>query len=155
MNDVKPSHIVLLASGAVTFLFSFMAWIGGFGRNFSAWNGDIGFSPLSVWPALLGLAVAGLVAAMAFGNVTLPERILTLTWPQIFFIAGLSATLIQIGFLLSVETGGGFGFKFGFWLMTLGSLGLVAGAVMEITGAGNTTGGSSTGQSGQQPPTPF
>ena len=154
MNDVKPSQIVLLASGAVTFLFSFMAWIGGFGQSFNAWSGDLGYSPLSVWPALLGLAVAGLVAAMAFGNVTLPERILTLTWPQIFFIAGLSAVLIQIGFLLSVSTPGGIGFKFGFWLMTLGSLGMIVGAVMEITGAGDTTGGSSAGRP-NQPPTPF
>jgi hypothetical protein len=153
MDNVKPQQIVLLASGAVLFLFSFFAFVtfSGFGSSISrnAWSGDLGLSPLSIFPALLGLAVAGLVAAVAFGNVKLPDRVLTLTWPQLFFTAGFASFFILFGLFLTIETPGGVSFGFGFWLMLLASIGILVGAVMEITQ------GDSSGPAASGPAQPF
>ena len=155
MDNLKPSQIVLLASGAVLFLFSFFAFISisGFGasRSWNAWSGDF-FFPLSTWPALLGLAVAALVAATAFGNVSLPDRVLTMTWPQVVFAAAFASVAILIGFLIMGAPGGA-SFGFGFWLMLLGSIGLTVGAVMELLDADGSSSRPAGGQ--QQPPTSF
>lgn len=143
MDNLKPQQIVLLASGAVLFLFSFLAFYSGGGESRNAWSGDIGLSPLSIFPSLLGLAVAGLVAAVAFGNVSLPDRVLTFTWPQVFFTAGFASFFIHFGFLI-VGAPGGASLGIGFYFMLLASIGILVGAVMEIT-QGDSTNGSAAG----------
>lgn len=160
--SLKPSQIVLLASGAVTFLFSFFAFFKaeGFGgeETFNAWSGDAGTMFMAMWPALFGLVIAGLVAAVAFGNVSLPDRILTFSVPQWIFVLSFAGALIMIGYLLGgglPDFGGSGPDKgFGFWLMLLGSLGLVAGSVMELTDAGAGA-GAAPGSGAGQPPSPF
>ncbi len=153
MDNLKPQQIILMASGAVLVVASILPFLrfSGFGasESRSAWSGDLGLSPLSIFPALLGLAVVGLVAAVVFGNVSLPDRVLTLSWPQVFLTAGFASFLILFGLFLSVETGGGFGFGFGFWLMLLASIGVIVGAVMEITQ------GDSTDPAASGPAQPF
>lgn len=158
----KPSHIVLMASGAVTFLFSFFAFFswedGRDEETFNAWDGDVGTMFMATWPALAGLAVAGLVAAVAFGNANLPDRILTFSIEQWYFILSLVGAVIMVGYLL----GGGMpdlgelepDKGFGFWLMLLGSLGLVAGSVMELLDVSPSSGGGGGGGT-SQPPSPF
>jgi hypothetical protein len=159
--SLKPSQIVLLASGAVTFLFSFFAFFKAEGFNgdetFNAWSGDAGTMFMATWPALFGLVIAGAVAAAAFGNVSLPDRLLTFSIQQWYFILALVGAVIMVGYLLGggVPDFGGTGPDkgFGFWLMLLGSLGLVAGSVMELLDLGPSSTGSNTGAN--QPPSPF
>lgn len=159
--SLKPSQIVLMASGAVTFLFSFFAFfkVEAFGtdESWSAWSGDAGTLFLATWPAIFGLAIAALVAATVFGNVQLPERVLTFTWEQIVFILAAFSALIMIGYLLGGGAGDGVDKGFGFFLMLLGSLGLLAGAVMELLGVGpqEAVGGPGGGGNPNQPPSPF
>lgn len=163
-TSLKPSQIVLMASGAVTFLFSFFAFFKyeAFGEDmtWNAWSGEAGTLFLATWPAIFGVIIAGLVAAVAFGNVSLPDKVLTFSWPQIFFVLSLFSLIIMVGYLLGGGVGDGGPDKgFGFIFMLLGSIGMTAGAVMELLGVGPQDavggGGGAAGGSSGQPPSPF
>lgn len=121
--------------------------------GFSAWSGD-GFSPLSAWPALLALAVAGLVAAIAFANLKLPENLLGFSVPQLLVGLSAAAFLILFGFLITGNEGASWGM--GFWLMFLGSIALLAGTVLQLLGIepGKPATAGGPGPSGA-PPAPF
>lgn len=150
MNDLKPSQIAKIAGGAVTLLFSFFDFVSykGFGSNVSAsaWSTDANLFPLATWPAIFGAIVAGTTAAVAFGNVKLPDPILTLNWKQINFMLSFASLAIMVGFLLANENKG-----YGFWLMFLGVLAYAAGSVMDLLGI--EPGASAAGPTG--PPTSF
>lgn len=155
----KPSQIVLMAGGAVAFLFSFFSFISieGFRGNdvtFGAWSTDANLFPLATWPAIFGLVIAGVTAATVFGNVKLPEPILSFNWKQINFILSFAAILIMVGYLFANESKG-----FGYWLMFLGVIAYTAGSVMELLGieVGGNSSGNSTPQAGGGggPSTPF
>ncbi|CAN5872629.1 hypothetical protein BH23ACT2_BH23ACT2_30250 [soil metagenome] len=147
----KPSQIVIMASGAVTFLFSFFAFFTFFGESRNAWSGDAGTLFMATWPALFGLIAAGLAALGAFAadNVTLPDRVLTFTLAQVTFVLAFTSFVIMFGYLLGGGAGDGAGKGFGFILMLLGSVGLLVGAVMELLGVGENA--TSSGQSGTPP----
>lgn len=153
----KPSQIVLMASGAVTLVFSFLAFYKvdyGFGsdsESFNAWSGDAGTLFLATWPALFGLAIGGLVAATVFGNVSLPERILTFSWKQIYFVLAFAGFIIMLGYLLGGGAPDGVDKGFGFYLMLLGSIGLLAGSVMELLDGDSATPNAGPGTSGGAP----
>ena len=154
----KPSQIVLMASGAVTLVFSFLAFFKidyGFGsssKTYNAWSGDAGTLFMATWPALFGLIIGGLVAATVFGNVSLPERILTFSWKQIYFVLAFAGFIIMLGYMLGGGAPDGVDKGFGFYLMLLGSIGLVAGSVMELL-EGDTAASSAGPSSGT--PNPF
>ena len=153
----KTSQIVLMASGAVTLVFSFLAFFKinyGFGsgsKTYNAWSGDAGTLFLATWPALFGLIIGGLVAATVFGNVTLPERILTFSWKQIYFVLAFTGFIIMLGYLLGGGAPSGVDKGFGFYLMLLGSIGLLAGSVMELLEGDTATSSSGPSTSGGAP----
>lgn len=140
MPNLKPSQIVIMASGAVLFLFSFFEFIGGD----NGWS-DFG---LLTFPALFGLIAAGAVAAVAFGNVKLPEPILTFSVNQILLVLGVTAFLILFGVVIGLPGDKGIGL----YLSLLGSIGLIAGTAMEQLDPS----GNRVGQAGPStPPSPF
>ena len=65
------------------------------------------------------------MAATIFGNVRLPEPILSFNWRQIHFILAFTALVIAVGYLL-VDTGG-VDKGIGFWFDLLGAIGLIVG----------------------------
>lgn len=152
----KPSQIILMAGGAVALLFSFFAFVSvdGFGDSvsFSAWSTDANLFPLATWPAIFGLVIAGVTAASVFGNVKLPEPILSFNWKQINFILSFTAIMIMVGFLFANESKG-----FGYWIMFLGVIAYTVGSVMELLGieVGGKSSGSGAPQAGGGPSTPF
>lgn len=95
----------------------------------TAWSTQFGM-PLFTWPALIGLAVAGLVAADAFSNFDPPE-VAGFSAPQLLTALAFSGALMMVGFLI-MGTEDGQEFGIGFWFMLLGSLALLAGTVMEL-----------------------
>jgi hypothetical protein len=95
----------------------------------TAWSSQFGL-PLFTWPALIGLAVAGIVAADAFTNFDPPE-VAGFSAPQLLTGLAFAGALMMVGFLImGTEEGQTFGI--GFWFMLLGSLALLAGTVMEL-----------------------
>lgn len=151
----KPSQIAILAGGAIVFLFSFFNFVSSpFGDDgFNGWSGDYLF-PLSAFPALFGLIVAGTTAAVLFGNVALPEPIVSFNWKQLNFILAFAALVILVGLLLSTPEGVDLGI--GLIISLLGGIVLLAGAVMDLLGleVGSTSTGGST-QAPGGPTTPF
>ena len=151
----KPAKIVLIASGAVTFLFSFLPFFDpDFGSSENGWSGDAGTLFMATWPALFGLIIAGLTAAVVFGNVALPDRLLSFTWKQVNFVLAFTAVVIMVGYLLGggFPDVGGVSKGIGFWLMLLGSIGLIVGAVMDLL---DTDAGTAPGQTPRGSSTPF
>ena len=153
----KTSQIVLMASGAVTFVFSFLAFykldfgFGGGSKSYNAWSGDAGTLFMATWPALFGLIIGGLVAATVFGSVSLPDRILTFSWKQIYFVLAFTGFIIMLGYLLGGGAGDGIDKGFGFYLMLLGSIGLLAGSVMELLEGDTAATSAGPGNSGGAP----
>lgn len=123
MENVKPSQLVVLISGALLFFFSFLDV---FKDGDNAW-GDFG---VTTWPALIGLIVAGGLAAVAFGNVQLPERILTFSVDQLMIVLAFTAVLIELALLLLSLISDLTDPAAGIWLSFLAAAGLLAGTVM-------------------------
>ncbi len=143
----KPSQIVIMASGAVMFIFGFLPWYKFASVSRNAWS--TGMFPLATAVPVFGLISGGVMAAAVFGNVQLPEPILSFTWRQIHFILAFTALVIAGGFLLLDN--GGFDKGAGFWLCLLGAIGLIVGTVMELLEGG----AAIPGRSSAGPNTPF
>ena len=146
----KPSHIAMMAGGLITLLFSFFRFfdVPG-GGDPSAWSTKFDLFPLATWPALFGLIVGGTAAAVAFGNVRLPETVATFTWDQIDVVLSFAALVVMIGFLFAGDKG------FGYWFMFLGVIAYSTGSVMELLGVGAAGSGRTRGAQGGGPSTPF
>jgi hypothetical protein len=147
-RQVKPSDIVIMVSGAVALIFSFLPWFDlpeGF-DDYNAWSTDITF-PLGTYIPLIGLILGLHVALTRFANVNFPERILGFTWTQIHMILAIFAGLLALGWLIVDFQGADKGI--GLWLSILASIGLIVGAVMEYVE------GEQAVAPGTAPPTPF
>lgn len=144
----KPGQIAILAGGAVLLIFSFFTWFsfgsGQFSSSDNAWS-DFG---LFTWPAFFGVIAAGTLAARLFGNVELPEPIVSFSWPQIYAILGFTSVLITFGAVISIDLDTGIGL----WFSLLGAIALLVGAVMELL---DTSTGSGPSSPGSTPPQSF
>ena len=128
-NQPTRAEIILMAGGAVTVLFSFLAFysydtpIGSVNQN--AW--DTGLFPIATYPALAGLISGGVIALRRFAHVGFSARVGNYSWPQVHFLLGIFAGLIIAGYLVS-DPGTAFGI--GFWGMLAGTAALIIGAAM-------------------------
>lgn len=158
-KQITVANLVMLAGGAVTFLFSFLNFykFGNDGR--SAWSGDLLF-PESAIPAILGLAMA-VVAVLGLAGVKLPDEVLTFNWKQINVTWGITAAALMLGWLFTGLSGSDKGI--GLILMLIGSLAMAAGSIMAILGmgtnavnlpSGNSNTSKNEGSSAPPPPPP-
>jgi hypothetical protein len=148
-KQVKPSDIVIMASGAVAIIFSFLPWFTapeGLGSDINGWSTDLTF-PLGTYIPIIGLILGGHVALSRFANVSFPERILGFSWPQIHLVLAIFAGLLALGWLI-IDSGGA-DKGIGLWLSVLAAIGLVVGAVLEYVE------GESAVAPGAAPPQPF
>ena len=141
MNNTKlsPANIVILAGGVVILIGSFLDFykaksvtIGGFTVHASgggnAWGS--GSFLIATLPAILGVVMAAQVAVSAFASgVSLPERVLGLTWTQVHLALGFQAAIMMIAFL--IRSKGPLDFGVGFWLMLIAAIALLVGAIMR------------------------
>ena len=124
-NNVTPPQIIIMASGAVMLLGSFLKFFG----DDNAWSS--GALPVVTVAAWIGVAMGVVIALEAFANTKLPDRVLTFTWPQLHLVLSIYAALMMLGWLLwKLPSGASLDRGAGFWLMFLGAAGLVVGAVM-------------------------
>lgn len=137
MGDKKlsTSDIIILAAGAVMLIASFLTFYetgsGKFSSTETAWGS--GIFPLGWWPVLFGVLMAVHVALTKFANVNLPERILDFSWNQIHFMLGAVSAVLMICFLIQKFPSGAEVSKgIGYWLLLLGSIALVVGAVLRM-----------------------
>jgi hypothetical protein len=86
---------------------------------------------IATLPALLGALMAVQIALVSFGNITMPNRVIGLTWDQFHLVLALQTALLMLMFLARAKpTLVQFGA--GFWLMLFGAGGLVIGALMRL-----------------------
>ncbi|HEX6237940.1 MAG TPA: hypothetical protein VFZ68_12145 [Acidimicrobiales bacterium] len=140
----KPSEIVIMASGAVAFIFSFFTWFDFPGQAYNAWNTDLTF-PLATYIGIFGLLMGIQVALARFANVQMPDRVVGFTWPQIHLVLAVFCGLLAIGWLIVGEE-----YAIGFWLSFLAAIGLIVGAVMLHTESAAATADTA----GSRPATP-
>ena len=144
----KPSQIVIMASGAVCFIFSFLAFVKVPGDSKGGWGS--GIFPFGAFVGIFGLACAVVVALALFSDVKLPDNVLTFNTKQLLFILAFTSAVIMISFLLIDYFGADKGI--GLYLCLLGSIGLVVGTVMELL---DTSTGTTAPPPPGQPGTPF
>ena len=140
-NKLSPPGIVILAAAAVMLIGSFLGFytISGFGgsASFNAWSGGSGFGIFGIATVvvLCGIVMGTQVALAAFATgVSVPDKLLGLTWDQIHLALGFQAALMMLAFL--VRSKGPLSFGIGFWFMLLAGIALLVGAIMRVTGAG-------------------
>lgn len=126
-NRATRAEIVIIAAGAVTVIGAFLPfWEVPLVGTTNAW-GRLLF-PIATLMPIFGLVMAVQVAAARFGNVQFPDRVLSFTWPQVHLALGSFAALLALCYL--VVDKGIMSFGIGYWIVLLGCLGLVTGAVM-------------------------
>jgi hypothetical protein len=141
MDKLKLStaNLVILIGGAVMLIASFLDFaksksltIAGVtyhsGGGGNAWSSH--HFLIATIPALIGVVMAAHVAITAFApGVTLPDRVLGLTWTQIHLVLGFQATIMMLAFLVQ-NTGLDKGI--GLYLMLLAAIALLVGAVLRM-----------------------
>jgi hypothetical protein len=157
LNRLSTGDKVIGVSGILLFIFSFFPWLGfsfgGFSESRSAWTFTL------CWIAvILGVALV-IYVILRMQGVNLPT-LGSITWNQVALgVAILAAVLILIKIITGPGTGGvdisGTGIdkerKIGIFLGFIASLGLVAGAFLNLKESDELPGRSSSGDAA--PPT--
>jgi hypothetical protein len=128
-NKVTPGEIVVMAAGAVTLIFSFFPFFTfdqfGESDDVTAW-GD-GLFPVATLIVIFAVIAAVLVAITKFANVSF-TGLLGFSLTQLLLVLGFFSAIVALAYLL-VEKGA-YDFGFGYWLVLIGALGSVVGAVL-------------------------
>lgn len=129
-KKLTTAEIVIVVSGLVIFVFSFFAYFGEGSFSINAWDEF----PLFTYAALFGAIAAAEVLLTKLANVALPRDVLGFARPQLHLALAIFALLNTFGIFVLGEDA-----KVGLILGLLGSIGMVAGAVM-LQQEGRTTG---------------
>ena len=132
---VTPANVVIMVSGAVMFIGSFLDFFKPFeifpGINAggtSTW--DRGLFVIATLPALIGLLASGQVVIVTFfRGVAVPSRLFGMTWAQVHLALAFQALVMMLAFL--IQDIGALQHGTGFWLMLGGAIGLFVGALIR------------------------
>ena len=127
------AEIIMFAGGAITFIFSFLPFIGN-GESRSAWGSFFALFPNTTVIALLGLAMAVFVALDVIIGFKLPT-FLTFTPKQIYVTWGVVAGGFMLCYLITDKVGADS--KPGLYLMLIGSLAMAVGSILNILNLAN------------------
>jgi hypothetical protein len=133
----NPAEITVLAGAGIVLIFSFLSFyeisLGGFSDSTNAWG--TGLFPLATLIVLFAV-VAGLLVGLELLGVDVPDRIATFSRPQLLLVCGGFATLQSLAFLIVDHSAADLGI--GFYLMLLGSVAVLVGAIMIFREAPST-----------------
>lgn len=139
---------IILIAGPLLFIDTFLPWysvscvdtiagcIGG--GSVSGWS-----APGAIWSilaGLLGLAAAGLVAAMAFSTIKMPALPQGVTWARIYLGLGVGAVVCLVLKLAAHSGNMGFGFFVG--IILIAALVAGGGLLFQAEREGGGTSGS-------------
>ena len=144
MDKLKLStaNLVILIGGVVILIGSFLSFskystpsvtvgnfhIGG-SVSYNAWSSH--YFLIATLPALLGVIMAVHVALTTFAPaVSLPEKVLGLSWNQIHLVLGFQATIMMLAFL--IQSTGGLSKGIGLFFMLIAAIALLVGAVLRM-----------------------
>jgi hypothetical protein len=129
-KNPTPGEIVVMAGAGAVLLFSFFPFYSGKAGvgSTSAWG--TGLRPLSTLIVIFAVAAGVLVAMVRFANVQYPPGgFVSFSYHQLLLALTFFATILSFAYLL-VDKGPFFDLGFGFWLVFLGSVATLVGAVM-------------------------
>ncbi len=126
-QKLGPGEKIILIAGPLLFIDGFLNWYSvagqcidlgtGIGEVCAEGGSASGWeSPGSIWSVLailLGLTMAGLVAAVRFGNVKLPEMPQGVTWGRIMLGMGGASALFVVAKFVNHSSNLDFGFFVG------------------------------------------
>ncbi len=137
----KPTlgQVLVMAGGALTFIFGFLAWFstkGGFGfggKDISAWSGDAvpGLFPWATTVPVLCLVVAILTAVKTFGG-SFPEKLWIFTLDQINLVVGAGSLWLVVALLIADKHGADTGI--GLILSIFTTAAVLVGAIFDVQG---------------------
>lgn len=125
--NLKPSAITMLAGGVLLAISTFIDWAGSGSFGVNGLETDA-FGLLGIFVLLIGIAVAGITAAVNFGNVQLPEKVMGFTMDQVMMELGVIAFVPTFAMQFASGT------KFGITLAWLSSAAIVVGGVLKEKG---------------------
>lgn len=134
-KNPTPGEIVVMAGAGLAFLFSFFPFYSGRSGigNTSAWGS--GRFPVATLIVFFAVAAGVLVALVRFANVQYPPGgFLGFAWNQLLVALTFFAAILGLAFLI-VDKGPFYKLGFGFWLVFIGAIGTLVGAIIMMNEA--------------------
>ncbi|HEX6311417.1 MAG TPA: hypothetical protein VF152_07290 [Acidimicrobiia bacterium] len=130
-KKVTPGEIVVMAAGAVCLIFSFLPFftidIAGFSDDISAWGE--GLFPVATLIVLFTVVAGVLVALTKFANMAF-TGFLGFGMVQLLIALGFFASILALAYLILDK--GEYDFGIGYFLLLIGALGSLVGAVLVM-----------------------
>jgi len=139
-KKVTPGEIVVMAGAGVAFIFSFAPFITyellGTSDSRSAWGS--GFFPVATLIPIFAVVAGVLVALVKFANVRYPSSgVLGFGWHSLLLALTFFAAILTVAYLI-VDKGPGGGLGWGYWLVLIGAVGSLVGAILMMNEAKTT-----------------
>jgi hypothetical protein len=134
-KNPTPGEIVVMAGAGAVLLFSFFPFYSGRAGlgSMSAWGS--GLFPVSTLIVIFAVAAGVFVAMVRFANVQYPSGgYMGFGYHQLLIALTFFATILSLAYLI-VDKGPFAKLGFGFWLVFLGSVATLVGAVIMMNEA--------------------
>ena len=136
-KNATPGEILIMAGAGVALIFSFLPFykveFGNFSDNTSAWGS--GLFPVATLIPIFAAVAGGLVALVRFANVQYPPGgLLGFGWNSLLLALTFFAMVLAVAFLIANKPAAT-SLGFGFWLVLIGAVGSLVGAVVMMNEA--------------------
>jgi hypothetical protein len=135
LNDLSNGEKLIAGGGILMVIASFLPWykvsidFGEFGgASFSANGWEAPGAIWSILAVLIAVALVGVIAAVRFGNVKLPD-LGQFTWGQALLAGGVATVVLVLLKLISESSS----MSFGFYLGILAAIAMAAGGYLAFT----------------------